>query len=88
MPRAFEAEVTVGTADGAQRTATLRVNEPLSVDGADIYLLGNGYAPTVVVRDPAGKIVFSDSVPFLPQDANLTSPASSRSLTGSPSRSA
>ena len=73
MPRAFEAEVTVGTADGAQRTATLRVNEPLSVDGADIYLLGNGYAPTVVVRDPAGKIVFSDSVPFLPQDANLTS---------------
>ena len=41
--------------------------------GTDIYLLGNGYAPTLTVRNPAGKIVFRDTVPFLPQDANLTS---------------
>jgi cytochrome c biogenesis protein len=42
------------------------------VAGTDIYLLGNGYA-TLTVRNPAGKIVFRDTVPFLPQDANLTS---------------
>ena len=38
-----------------------------------MYLLGNGYAPTLTVRDPGGKVVWSDSVPFLPQDAMLTS---------------
>ena len=50
-----------------------KVNEPLRVHGTDVYLLGNGYAPTITVRDPDGEVVFTDSVPFLPQDANLTS---------------
>jgi cytochrome c biogenesis protein len=72
MPRDFDAQVTV-TADGTQQSSSIRVNEPLSVAGTDIYLLGNGYAPTLTVRNPAGDVVFSDSIPFLPQDANLTS---------------
>ncbi|MFF9565645.1 cytochrome c biogenesis protein ResB [Leifsonia sp. NPDC014704] len=53
--------------------ATIKVNEPLNIGGTDVYLLGNGYAPRITVRDPAGRAVFSDLVPFLPQDANLTS---------------
>ena len=51
----------------------VKVNEPLRVHGTDVYLLGNGYAPTITVRDPDGEVVFTDAVPFLPQDANLTS---------------
>lgn len=52
---------------------TIKVNEPLSLGGTQMYLLGNGYAPTVTIKDPAGNTVFSDPVAFLPQDANLTS---------------
>ena len=56
-----------------RRGPTIKVNEPLRIGGTDVYLLGNGYAPTITVRDPDGNVVFTDSVPFLPQDANLTS---------------
>jgi cytochrome c biogenesis protein len=45
----------------------------LRIEGTDVYLLGNGYAPTVTVRDPEGNVIFTDSVNFLPQDKNLTS---------------
>ncbi|MGC5124264.1 cytochrome c biogenesis protein ResB, partial [Escherichia coli] len=38
-----------------------------------VYLLGNGYAPTVTIRNAQGVEVFHDSVAFLPQDANMTS---------------
>ncbi len=72
MPKTFDAQVTT-TTGGTRQASSIRVNEPLSVAGTDIYLLGNGYAPTLTVRNPAGKIVFRDTVPFLPQDANLTS---------------
>lgn len=58
---------------GASEHGVIRVNSPLNVAGTETYLLGNGYAPQVTVRDPAGTIVFTDSVPFLPQDRNLTS---------------
>jgi cytochrome c biogenesis protein len=51
----------------------LKVNQPLSVGGASVYLLGNGFAPLITVKDPDGEAVFSKSVVFLPQDQNLTS---------------
>jgi cytochrome c biogenesis protein len=69
----FAANVTVREPDGAERAGTVRVNHPLEVAGERIYLLGNGYAPTITVRDAEGQTVYSESVPFLPQDANLTS---------------
>ncbi len=74
LPTDYTAYVTAqmeGTA--VKRNTTIKVNEPLSFGGTNIYLLGNGYAPKITVRDPSGKTVFSDFVPFLPQDANLTS---------------
>ncbi len=58
---------------GDSQPGVVKVNEPLRVHGTDVYLLGNGYAPTITVRDPDGEVVFTDAVPFLPQDANLTS---------------
>lgn len=57
--------------DGVE--STIKVNEPLDIGDAHLFLLGNGYAPTITVRDGTGNVAFSASVPFLPQDANLTS---------------
>ncbi|UOE43784.1 cytochrome c biogenesis protein ResB [Agromyces larvae] len=73
QPIDFTAHVVVEDDGGSAVDETVKVNEPLRTHGTDVYLLGNGYAPTVTVRNPDGEIVFTDSVPFLPQDANLTS---------------
>jgi cytochrome c biogenesis protein len=73
-PRDFEAVVALQRAPGAAATTeTLRVNRPLRIDGADVYLIGHGYAPRVKVTAADGTTVFDDSVVFLPQDANFTS---------------
>ncbi|MFC9917553.1 cytochrome c biogenesis protein ResB [Agromyces binzhouensis] len=72
QPIDFTAHVTIDGPDGATER-DVKVNEPLYEYGTDVYLLGNGYAPTITVRDPEGEVVFTDSVPFLPQTANLTS---------------
>lgn len=69
----FRAEVTVRGADGSETQQTVRVNSPLRTHGTDVFLLGNGYAPQITVRDSEGNAVYSDTVPFLPQDSNLTS---------------
>jgi cytochrome c biogenesis protein len=74
IPIDYTARVTTKQQDlRVQKSATIKVNEPLSIDGTSVYLLGNGYAPRITVRNPSGQTVFSDPVPFLPQDANLTS---------------
>lgn len=72
-PREFSAQVSTQTAGGEPEVQRLAVNEPLHLGDASIFLLGNGYAPVVTVRDPAGEVLFSDAVPFLPQDDNYTS---------------
>ncbi|WP_378144901.1 cytochrome c biogenesis protein ResB [Cnuibacter sp. UC19_7] len=64
----------VSTSEGGNDAdSEIKVNDPLKIGGTDVYLLGNGYAPTITVRDPSGAVVYTDSVPFLPQDAALTS---------------
>lgn len=73
QPIDFAAHVTTTTRDGEKQDRTIKVNDPLRFAGTDVYLLGNGYAPTITVKDPDGNVVFTDSVPFLPQDSNLTS---------------
>ncbi len=78
FPIDFTARVTtyLPGPDGTEaegQEAEVKVNEPLSIGGSSVYLLGNGYAPRITVRDGNGDIAFSDAVPFLPQDANLTS---------------
>lgn len=69
----FSANVTIREPDGSSEEGAVRVNHPLRVHGDDVYLLGNGYAPTITVRNGEGDVVFRDSVPFLPQDDHLTS---------------
>ncbi|WP_404473270.1 cytochrome c biogenesis protein ResB [Microbacterium aerolatum] len=68
----FSANVTVRE-NGETREDAVRVNHPLDIAGDKIYLLGNGYAPTITVRNADDEVVYSNSVPFLPQDNALTS---------------
>lgn len=68
-PRDFRADVTVWTSPQARpEHRVLSVNGPLDFGGASVYLLGNGYAPVITVRDGTGKVVYSQATPFLPQD--------------------
>lgn len=69
----FKANLTVTEPGGVQRSEAVRVNHPLDIAGDRVYLLGNGYAPTITVKDAEGTTVYSEPVPFLPQDANMTS---------------
>ncbi|OCG76038.1 cytochrome c biogenesis protein ResB [Microbacterium sediminis] len=70
----FAARLTIrapGDPDG--RKDVVRVNHPIDVAGDRIYLLGNGYAPTITIRNAEGEVVYSESQPFLPQDGMMTS---------------
>ncbi|WCD92975.1 cytochrome c biogenesis protein ResB [Microbacterium sp. nov. GSS16] len=69
----FAANLSVRNVDGSTSKGTVRVNHPLHVGGDSIYLLGNGYAPTITVRNAEGEKVFSGPVEFLPQDSAMTS---------------
>ncbi|CAL9540535.1 Cytochrome c biogenesis protein Ccs1 [Streptomyces sp. enrichment culture] len=73
-PRTYEADLTYSEgAYGEEKRTTVKVNEPLEVGDAKVYLVSHGYAPVVTVRDGKGEIVFQDAVPLLPLDANVTS---------------
>ncbi len=73
QPIDFTASVTTTIPGADGQPASIKVNEPLRIGGTEVYLLGNGYAPWITVRDADGEIAFSQPVPFLPQDGNLTS---------------
>lgn len=73
QPVDFTATVTTTMRGQEPREQQIKVNEPLSIGGTQVYLLGNGYAPELIVRDAEGGVVFSGPTPFLPQDANLFS---------------
>jgi len=73
QPIDFTANVTTTLRGGQPQQATIKVNDPLTIGGSQVYLLGNGYAPELIVRDPEGTVVFSQPTPCLPQDANLFS---------------
>lgn len=69
----FAANLTTREPGQDPKQQTVRVNHPIDMAGDRVYLMGNGYAPTITVRDPDGDIAFRDTVEFLPQDANMTS---------------
>ncbi|MFK5647608.1 cytochrome c biogenesis protein ResB [Ornithinimicrobium sp. LYQ121] len=73
QPRVFAGLATVQQGDEPATGQEFAINRPLSVDGVSLYLLGNGYAPVVTVRDAEEQILFSDAVTFLPQDNTYSS---------------
>jgi len=73
QPVQFTADVAYTEGVSTQETPyRLRVNEPLRLDGANVYLLGHGYAPVLRFTDASGA-VREEPWPFLPDDSMLTS---------------
>lgn len=71
-PADYTAHVTA-LEDGKTSDRTIKVNDPLGIGGTNVYLLGNGYAPVITVRDANGKEAFHDAIPFPQQFQNMTS---------------
>ncbi|MEO6204928.1 MAG: cytochrome c biogenesis protein ResB, partial [Mycobacteriales bacterium] len=62
------------TPDAPLRPYDIRVNHPLHVGAAKVYMIGHGYAPVVEVRDASGELAFpAQSVPCLPQNPKFLS---------------
>lgn len=75
-PEGFAALTTVRDAPGQpQREVRIGPNRPLEVEGTKVYLMGQGYAPRISVRDASGRVVFSGPVILLPRegDRSMTS---------------
>jgi len=73
-PTDFRANVSYRLKPGDKpKHALIRVNEPLQLPGANVYLTGNGYAPVLTFKDKDGNVSFSGPVIYMPQDANYTS---------------
>ena len=69
----FDAHVHWGHGSTTPTPYDIRVNHPLHVGAAKVYLIGHGYAPHVVVRNAKGQVVDDRSVPCLPQDSEFLS---------------
>lgn len=75
-PSSYEVDVRWREAAGApERARTVRVNEPLTVRGARVYLLDHGYALHFTAKLPDGTVVYDQWQPFLPDrgSSNLVS---------------
>ena len=69
--RAFVSSKLTPTSE--PKPAVVRVNQPLEMPGANVYLTGNGYAPHITIRDADGNITFAGANAFLPQSSTYTS---------------
>ncbi|MCG8966306.1 cytochrome c biogenesis protein ResB [Streptomyces sp. CL12-4] len=74
-PRVYEAKVTYSEgAYGKDKPTTIKVNEPLEIDGSKVYLTAHGYAPVLTVKDAKGDVVMDhEATALLPLDSNVTS---------------
>ena len=71
--RDFSVQTTVTQPGEQPEQRELRVNGPLHFGDASVFLLGNGYAPTITVRDAEGSVLYRQATPFLPNDGVYTS---------------
>jgi cytochrome c biogenesis protein len=71
-PADYTASVSYTIGDGAPKSTVIKVNDPLRLDRARVYLVGHGYAPVLRYTDKYGH---SQTVvaPFLYLDSNKTS---------------
>jgi cytochrome c biogenesis protein len=84
-PRSFAATLQYVAEPGAPvAERVISVNSPLRLDGAKVFLVGHGYAPHLRVTDSTGRVVFDDTVVFLPQDGAFTSTGVVKAPDGTP----
>jgi cytochrome c biogenesis protein len=74
QPLDFTAAITTQDGPGAdEEQQVLKVNAPVTIGGTNVYLVGNGYAPVVTVRDGDGNIASQGPVVSVPSDGLYTS---------------
>ena len=74
QPESFAADLSYETRPGALvHKQRLEVNHPLKLPGVSVFLVGNGYAPVVTVKDGNGDVAYHGPVMFLPQDSSYRS---------------
>jgi cytochrome c biogenesis protein len=72
QPASFRAFVTVDEPGSSTEDVDFSVNDPLRLDGANVYLFGHGYAPVIRYTDRYG-VAQTTVAPFLTVDQWLTS---------------
>ncbi|WP_433299840.1 cytochrome c biogenesis protein ResB [Actinoplanes sp. CA-030573] len=72
QPKTFSATVSVSEDDGPDKVRKFTVNDPLRLHGANVHLIGHGYAVTMRYTDRFGASQ-TKTVPFLPVDGMFTS---------------
>jgi cytochrome c biogenesis protein len=84
-PRSFDAQVDYrATPDAASTPHDVRVNHPLKAAGANVFLIGHGYALHIQVHNPSGQLVYDANTPFLPDDGMFASHGVVKVPTGLP----
>jgi cytochrome c biogenesis protein len=80
MARGFQAPLSyrdscrgVPSSWSAQKPYDLEVNHPLTIGGTQVFLIGHGYAPVIVVRDAQGHVIYDGPTVFLPESSNFES---------------
>jgi cytochrome c biogenesis protein len=73
-PTSFDAKINYRTSPSAPSLPyDIKVNHPLNIDGAKVFLVGHGYSLKISVTNAAGKTVYAGDTPFLPDDSDFTS---------------
>jgi cytochrome c biogenesis protein len=72
QPKNFSATVAVTEGDGPAKARTFTVNDPLRLRGANVHLIGHGYAISLRYTDRYG-VSQTKTLPFLPVDGMFTS---------------
>jgi cytochrome c biogenesis protein len=72
QPKDFSATVAVSEDNGPDETREFTVNDPLRLHGANVHLIGHGYAVELRYTDRFGEAQ-TKVVPFLPVDGMFTS---------------
>jgi cytochrome c biogenesis protein len=73
-PTSFNAYVDYKSSpDVASRPYDIRVNHPLNVGGAKVFLVGHGYALHMRISNSAGRTVWDGDAPFLPDNTQFAS---------------
>jgi cytochrome c biogenesis protein len=72
QPIAYSASIDYSIGDGATKSTVVKVNDPLRLSHARVYLLGQGYAPVVKYTDRYGHSQTA-LAPFLQADPMMTS---------------
>jgi cytochrome c biogenesis protein len=69
QPRTFDAYVKFKPSPtSTAQNVDVQVNQPLSINGTNVFLEGHGYSPVVEVKDGKGHVLFDGPSTFLEQD--------------------